>query len=104
MMCGYAHASKIKDDVRARTHTSTQTSRNVEQAWNVYTLTRNTPTHRLAIVAMNMQSDGDMSRKAFIALVLAALGYEYVVSTRDRFMMLKRMESEMKIGVESSGE
>ena len=61
------------------------------------------PVHRPVGFAVKMrQGDGgddDITRRALIGVVLCALAYEYVVSTRDRFMMLKTMESEMKIGV-----
>ena len=49
-----------------------------------------------------MQRGGgdDMTRKAFIGFVVCALLYEYAVSTRDRFMMLKEMEADGKIGAD----
>ena len=56
--------------------------------------------HRRAMVKMQRGGGDDMTRKAFIGFVVCALLYEYAVSTRDRFMMLKEMEADGKIGAD----
>ena len=56
--------------------------------------------HRRVMVKMQRGGGDDMTRKAFIGFVICALVYEYAVSTRDRFMMLKKMEADGIIGAD----